>query len=50
MPYIIQKLAPGKCLEDVLDEDLTTEDRFQIASFIANIIVRMEKVSFPTVP
>lgn len=47
-PYIIQKLAPGKCLEDVLDEDLTTEDRFQIASIIANIIVRMEKVSFPT--
>lgn len=47
-PYIIQKLAPGQCLEEVLDRDLRTEDRFQIASIIADIFVRMEKISFPT--
>lgn len=47
-PYIIQKFAPGQSLAEVLRGDLTMEDRFQIASIIADILVRMEKVSFPT--
>ena len=47
-PYIIQKFAPGQSLAEVLRGDLTTEDRFQIAYIIADILVRMERVSFPT--
>lgn len=47
-PYIIQKFATGQCLEDVLDGDLTTDDRLQIASTVADIIVRIERLSFPT--
>lgn len=47
-PYIIQKLAPGQPLLDVLRGDLTIEDRFQIASIIADVLIRMETVSFRT--
>ena len=47
-PYSIQKFAPGQCLQDVLDGDLKTDDRFQIASIIADILVRIESLSFPT--
>lgn len=47
-PYTIQKFATGQCLEDVLDGDLTTDDRFQIASTVADILVRIERLSFPT--
>ena len=47
-PYSIQKFAPGQCLQDVLDGDLTTDDRFQIASIVADILVRIESLSFPT--
>lgn len=47
-PYIIQKFAPGQSLSEVLRGNLTTEERCQIASIIADILVRMEKVSFPT--
>lgn len=46
-PYIIQKLAPGQTLAEVFDGDLTTEDHLQIASIIADVLVRMEAVSFP---
>lgn len=47
-PYTILKYATGQCLEDVLDGDLTTDDRFQIASTVADILLRIEKLSFPT--
>ena len=47
-PYTIQKLAPGQSLAEVFRGDLTTEDRFQIVSIVADIIIRMERVSFPT--
>lgn len=47
-PYTIQRFAAGQCLEDVLDGDLTTDERFQIASSLADILVRIEKLSFPT--
>lgn len=47
-PYVIQKLAPGQCLDDVYDNDLPIEERLQIASLIAGLIVRIELISFPT--
>lgn len=46
-PYIIQKLAPGQPLSEVFQGALTIQDRFQIASIIADIFVRMERISFP---
>lgn len=47
-PYTIQKLATGQCLENVLDGDLTTDKRFQIASSVADIFARIERLSSPT--
>lgn len=47
-PYTIQRFATSQCLEDVLDGDLTTDDRFQIAFSVADILARIERLSFPT--
>lgn len=47
-PYVIQKLAPGRRLDEVLLEDLPIGDRFQIASAVADIFIRMQSVLIPT--
>ncbi|MCJ1347958.1 hypothetical protein MMC31_006188 [Peltigera leucophlebia] len=48
-PYIIQKFAQGQCLEKLFEERvLAIEDHIQIASIVAGIFARMEKLSFPT--
>lgn len=47
-PYVIQKLAPGQCLDDVYDNNLPIKERLQITSLVADLIVRMERFSFPT--
>lgn len=47
-PYVIQKFALGQRLDEILeDEVLTSEDSLQIASIIADIFVRMQRVSKP---
>lgn len=44
-PYLIQKFAPGQRLDEVLEnEDLAKEDCLQIASIVADIFVRMQRV------
>lgn len=47
-PYVIQKLAPGQRLDEVLENEvLTSEDCLQITSIIADIFVRMQRVLKP---
>lgn len=48
LPFYIQKISRGQCLREVLNGNLATNDRLKIVSIIANMLVRIEKVSFPT--
>lgn len=44
-PYVIQKFAPGQRLDEVLENEiLAIEDCLQIASIVADIFVRMQRV------
>lgn len=48
-PYVIQKLAPGQRLDEVLEKEvLTSDDCLQIASIVADIFVRMQRELKPT--
>lgn len=59
-PYTILKFAPGQRLDEVLENEvLTSEDRLQIASIVADIFARMQKefnprngrfISSPNIP
>ncbi len=45
-PYLIQNLVHGRPLE-LLYNNLAAEERLQVASLVADIMVRMERVVFP---
>lgn len=45
-PYVVQTCCPGEPLSDIYHE-LPTNDKLEIASLVADLIVQIEKVSFP---
>lgn len=45
-PYVVQTCSPGEPLSDIYHK-LPTDDKLEIASLVADLIARIEKVSFP---
>lgn len=45
--YVLQKRVSGSCLENVY-ESMSAQERLHIASRVADMIIRMEQIAFPT--